>query len=252
MSNEENSAVLAQTFEVSWNPLAKNIRQVLDVVSENRRPYVERRVANSLLFRCATSFIFHNRAPHRNESALNEALSLRASALEYYKDDEDRLKGDIEGIVAYFSPDAPVTMKREAGSKKDPMFAEIDAELADDDAKISKEVAREREYIAGVLPYLEGFLGGASYDHFDIQGSELAGERARMAAVAAASAIADRVERDTILCGTNLKAARNKFELSNTFDNKQSVAHWFAEYKLAKDDRTQVGKIIKSVNLQPE
>jgi hypothetical protein len=241
-----------QTFEGAWESLSAVIKNMVTLVSENRRPYVARRVANSLLFRAASSFIFYNRAPTRNEASLNEAIELRDSAMQYYEDDEERFKADIEGIVNFFSPEAPVAVARKGKGKEDPLVKAARARLAERKAEIDEEAERERVFIEAVIPDLEGFLGGANYKRIDLQGSEMAKDRAKMAAVKAAAAIKDRVHRDTLLCGKNLDDAVDKYEASNTYANKQQLAYWSTEYELADADLKEVEAAIKAEGLQEE
>ena len=224
-----------ENFTNALNTGIDNIVKLIGELSDDRREWMRKRVANSLLFGAASSFVFYSRAKKSRESALNQAIALRNAATPFYEGDEERLAADIEGVVRYYSPKPKVEVDRKKGARKLPKAVQLRQEA------IAKKVEADNEFREKLLPKLEGFLGGAKYDMIDLAASEMEREQAHRAITKAVEAMSDRCEQDITFCS-------QKWLEADQADNAQEVARWEAELLFAESDAQFVKDFAKQYN----
>jgi hypothetical protein len=229
--NTDDNTTGFKTFEGYWAPYENLLHEFLKLITEDRRPWLRKRLANSLLFGSGASFFHYKRAPYRNEASLNEAIILRKAAQPFYEDDDERLAADAEGVCRYYEPKPPIAIDR----KKDRKVPAAVAKRKDALAKRAKQKFDMRTRIA---PDLRGFLDGAKYDTIDLMPSEMAGNRALINVSKAMAAMQGRVEQDILLCS-------EKWEEADNVGDVESRTHWESELFFAEEDERAVADFIK-------
>lgn len=212
-----------KTFAQHFTAYLDILWKIVGELSEDRQEWMRYKIGNSLLFGSASSFFFHMLAPKRNEASLNEALALRSAAIPFYGDNKERLAADIESIARYYSPKPPVEIDRKKKGRKVPKAVALRQE------QIAERVAERNKTRERILPDLQGFLDGATYDPFELQPSEQAADRALMTATKAMESMQERVEQDILRCSENWQNADDA-------DDSNAVARWETELYLAEID----------------
>jgi hypothetical protein len=231
MSTSKTSGL--QTFEAHFEAVENNLHSIVGEITEDRRKWLRLKVANSLLFGAGASFFFYSLAPTRNESSLNEAITLRNAAIPFYEEDEERMKADAEGTCRHYSPKPPVAVER---SKK-----AADARpqaLKDREKEIAKRAKQKFDTRTRIAPDLRGFLDGAKYDKIDLMPSEMAASRAVINASKAMSSMAERCEQDILYCC-------EKWEDAELSGDEERKGYWFSEIAFAEMDAKLVADRVK-------
>ena len=213
-------------FHEHWAEWMAQLVAVLNSISDDRRKWTRLQMANRLLFRSAASFFFYSCSPTRNESALNEAIELRASAMQLYEDEYDRCAADAETICREFDVKAPIKIDRKKEKKMSPRVLKRQGEL---------KLKRKRENIRRkkIQPALKGFLDGAVYEKFDLMPSEGMNERAGLSAKSAIQAMLSKIENDCITCA-------DEYQESFDEDDEEGQVKWDKELLLAEEDEKLV------------
>ena len=220
-----------KTFESNWAPLEDLLHKFLSLITEDRRPWLRKRLANSLLFGAGASFFHYKRAPFKNESSLNEAIALRKAAWPFYEEDDERQAADAEGVCRYYEPKPPIAIDRKK-ERKTPKAVEKRKKALEARAK-NKFDMRTR-----IAPDLRGFLDGAKYDLIDIMPSEMAASRAIINVSKAMKAMKERIEQDILLCSEKWVEAEER-------DDPEMMAHWEGELLFAELDEKATSDFIK-------
>ena len=247
---------MEKTFEDIFNPGLKTIEKILESISEDRRPWVSGRIANRLMYGAGSSFMWFNRNPKAFEASLNEALAQRSAADMFYNRivDVERREAakskDIEGVIRSLSGEGNGITERNSKGDEDKEANEAMKLLEGILDEVNEREAIESEYREEVMPYVRGFLEGAKYDAFDIQGSEMAKDRATFILAKLAETMQERCHNDVIHNGGKLKEAIEKKRFSNTFQNKKNMEYWATEVFIAKDDEKTVTDAIKAEGLE--
>ena len=231
MSNKETCGL--QTFENHFAPVEDVLHNIVNEITEDRRKWLRLKVANSLLFGAGASFFYYSLAPTRNESSLNEAITLRNAAIPFYQEDEERMKMDAEGTCRHYSPKEPVAIERSKKGKDKRPQALIDRSPA-----IAKRAKAKFDTRTRIAPDLRGFLDGAHYDRIDLMPSEMASARAIINASKAMSAMAERCEQDILYCC-------EKWEDAEDAGDKEKENYWLSEIAFAEMDAKLVADRVK-------
>lgn len=228
---------MLKTFNEVLNEKVEIIRKTLADISEDRRKWLRLRVANSFLFGAGASFFHYKRAPKKNEALLNHAIAMRATAAEFYQDEEERQAADAEGVVRYYSPKPPIKIERKKGEREVPdTIKKMMAEAA-------KKVALQNIQREKILPDLEGFLDGAKYKEFDLQPSEFDADQAHDVVRRAFEKMDERIEQDLVFHAVKwVEASQN--------DDDNACALWQAESFLATEDKKLVQAVMKQYNFK--
>ena len=229
-------------FENFKNALTSGIDNIVKLIgelSDDRRQWMRYKVANSLLFGAASSFVYYSRAKKSRESSLNEAIALRNAAMPFYEGDDERLAADIERTVRYYAPKPKVEVDRKKNARKLPKAVALRQEA------IAKKIEADNEFREEMLPKLEGFLGGSKYDEIDLAPSETERERAQLVLGRAVDAMLDRCEQDITFCS-------QKWLEADQADNSQEVARWETEILFAESDKQFVKDFAKQYNFSDD
>ena len=184
-------------------------------IDHDDQPYVEKAVANRLMFLAAVNFNRYLANRVKNRNSLNEAIDLRDASIKMYDNfPSTAMADDVENILRNFAPAGNVTVTYEEGHEPEvPAFVKA----RQDDAK--KRAEAEEKTLAERYPDIKGFLTGAKYDRFDLMPSEFDADRARRVAESLAKGIVTQ-------CESQLNLRAGKWQKARDEGDEASMKFW--------------------------